>query len=88
MSGGFFDYKEFHAADVAEQIEQIIAENGRPGHDCYDSHSVSLMREAVTKLREAYIYAHRVDWLLSGDDSSGAFDARLRADLTELHNKG
>jgi hypothetical protein len=40
----------------------------------------------VRKLKEAYIYAQRIDWLVSGDDGEGSFKVRLAKDLRELAN--
>lgn len=42
------------------------------------------MREAVKQLKIAATYAHRVDWLLSGDDDDESFIERLENDLNEL----
>jgi len=42
------------------------------------------MREAIKQLRIAYVYAQRVDWLLSGDDSEETFIERLNEDLNKL----
>lgn len=41
-------------------------------------------RKAVEYLRLAYVYAHRIDWLLSGDDGEETFHERLKQDLEEL----
>lgn len=35
-------------------------------------------------LRLAYIYAQRIDWLLSGDDGEDSFRKRLKEELGEL----
>lgn len=40
---------------------------------------------AVQKLREAQVYAHRVDWLLSDDDGEESFLRRLKEDLSKLN---
>ena len=39
---------------------------------------------AVVMLRQAEVYAHRIDWLLSGDDSEESFMKRLVKDLNKL----
>lgn len=39
------------------------------------------MKKAVDVLKTAYIYAQRVDYLISGDDSEGSFLKRLKEDL-------
>ena len=35
-------------------------------------------------LKKAYIYAQRVDWLLSGDDGNESFIERLTEELNKL----
>lgn len=44
------------------------------------------MREAVTQLRKAAVYAQRVDWFLSGDDSEERFIERLSEELGDAKN--
>lgn len=39
---------------------------------------------AVQKLKEAEVYAHRIDWLLSGDDGEENFLKRLKEDLKKI----
>ncbi len=41
-------------------------------------------RKAVRLLRQAEVYAQRIDWLLSGDDGEEAFHERLKKDLEAL----
>jgi len=43
------------------------------------------MREAVKQLRIAAIYAQRIDWFLSGDDSEESFIERLDEELNEIN---
>jgi hypothetical protein len=43
------------------------------------------MKEAVNVLRVAQIYAHRIDWLFSGDDGEESFLKRLDEDLEKLN---
>lgn len=43
--------------------------------------------ESVYALKKAAIYAQRVDWLLSGDDSEESFEKRLREELAELESQ-
>lgn len=39
------------------------------------------MKEAYRQLRIAEIYAQRVDWMISGDDSEETFQERLQEEL-------
>jgi hypothetical protein len=43
--------------------------------------------EAVNIIRKAYVYAHRIDWLVSGDDSNETFMKRLDDELYDLSKK-
>lgn len=45
---------------------------------------IEKFKEAVYHLRLAEAYAHRVDWLLSGDDGEDAFLRRLTEDITNI----
>jgi hypothetical protein len=45
------------------------------------------MRQAVYYLRIAKVYAHRVDWYLSGDDGEESFISRLENELSNLTSK-
>ena len=53
---------------------------------CYEPKTIEKFKEAYRKLKEAYIYAQRIDWLLSGDDGEDSFHKRLKSDLEELEN--
>jgi len=35
-------------------------------------------------LRQAHVYAQRIDWLVSGDDGEDSFHRRLKHDLEKL----
>jgi len=88
MSGGLFEYKQYAIEDMIDSIEREIKHI-----DEYIQKESTDVRESVLeklnltieKLKEAQIYAHRVDWFLSGDDSPSSFLTRLNEDL-EKHN--
>lgn len=48
----------------------------------YPDEVIEEFKEAVKYLSIAYVYAQRVDWLVSGDDSEESFMERLKKDLT------
>ena len=50
----------------------------------YPPEVIEQFKIAVKKLREAQVYAHRVDWLLSSDDGEESFLRRLKEDLSKL----
>ena len=53
-------------------------------HYLYPDEVIEKFKEAVAMLRKAEIYAHRIDWLLSGDDGEESFIKRLKEDLEKL----
>lgn len=53
-------------------------------HYEYPPEVIEQFKVAVKKLREAQVYAHRIDWLLSDDDGEESFLRRLKEDLRKL----
>lgn len=92
MSGGFFSYYQYHIDHVANDIEQLLVDNysteknewGDPKGRNYSEETMDQFRVALMLLRAAYVYAHRIDWLVSGDDSEESFHSRLADDITKL----
>ena len=108
MSGGAFEYQQYHIEEIADSIEQEIIEAGReipkeiwaknhwygsPFDDSdrtypsYEKKTIDIMKRAVYVLRMAYIYAKRVDWMLSGDDGEETLVKRLDEELKALKAK-
>jgi len=52
-------------------------------HYRYPDEVMEKFIEAVRLLRQAEVYAHRIDWLLSGDDGEEQFLRRLNQDLND-----
>ena len=85
MSGGHFDYDQYHIGEIADAIELLIEYNlHKDEHGCYSAETLDRFVEAVKALRIAEVYAHRVDWLVSGDDGEDEFHYRLQLDLKEI----
>lgn len=80
MSGGHFDYKQFHINDIAESIAEYLKHNKYE----YSYDTRHNFRQAIYTLRLAAICAQRIDWLLSGDDSEEDFHTRLEEECNEL----
>ncbi len=88
MSGGTFDYRDYMIKEFADQIDQTIRDNGKEDdwgykYD-YSEEVLNEFRIAVNLLNKASIYAHRIDWLLAGDDGEESFLSRLKEDLNKL----
>ena len=43
-----------------------------------------IFKDGIELLKEAEIYAQRIDWYLSGDDGEDSLVSRLQSDLDEL----
>lgn len=101
MSGGRFEYIQYRLDDVADDIQREIEKSGRKmtkeeqKEGYYDTDTyyeyppevIEKFKEAVSIIRKAGIYMHRVDWLLSGDDGDDTFLERLKNDLDESNNR-
>lgn len=57
---------------------------GETNHYAYPQEILEKFKEAVYVLRQAEVYAHRVDWFLSGEDSEENFLRRLNEDLNKI----
>ena len=116
MSGGYYEYAQYHINDIANAIEEYI--NGysldeedindyiksrwledkekeyirknkhtKPNPFDYNKETIKELKKGLAILRKAYIYAQRIDWLLSGDDGEESFHKRLKEELGNLKNK-
>ena len=92
MSGGHFSYKQHTLLDMADDIgSQILSNDSTEKNEWGDSlgnqyspETIAEFGKAVKALKMAYVYAQRIDWLLSGDDGEDSFHIRLQAQLKEL----
>jgi hypothetical protein len=92
MSGGHFDYKQYEMNMIANEIEQMVKNNGRKkvdewGHPMYPSYPPEIIerfKDAVYVIRKGAVYAQRIDWLVSGDDGEDNFLDRLNHDLSKV----
>lgn len=98
MSGGRFDYKQWHIKEIADHIQyeldiqgkEIPEEyqwGGQTHHTTHREDVQEVMKTAVKKLREAYIYAQRVDWYLSGDNGEDTLMSQLKEELDNLNKQ-
>lgn len=86
MSGGYFDYQQFAVSELEHSIEQFLKKTDLPEYHQFSEHTLSEFRVALALLRKARIYAHRIDYLLSSDDSEKSFHERLKEDLENESN--
>jgi len=101
MSGGHFDYNQRRIQYIIENIEEEIERNGKkieyePGINRgeweleynyeYPKDIIAEFKKGIYLLKQSYIYAQRIDWLLSGDDGEDSFRERLKEDLKEIEH--
>jgi hypothetical protein len=91
MSGGRFDYLQYRFSEIVDSIEKEIRNN-----DCvsnpedwwepnyFSDETLDEFKKAVEYIKKAQVYAHRIDWLLSGDDGEETFHTRLAEDLEKI----
>lgn len=85
MSGGHFDYKQYHIDDIVSKIEYLIETNDEANEwgnsRGYLEETLAKFKEALTTLRRGAIMAQRIDWLVSGDDGEESFHQRWEEEL-------
>lgn len=85
MSGGHFDYNQSVITHIADEIEKLITSTE---YGDYPEAVKFEFSRGLVHLKLGFIYAHRIDWLVSGDDSEESFYARLKSDLKEVMGDG
>ena len=91
MSGGHFNYAQSRIEwEIAQPLWNEICKNEiRPDWvakedwegQLWSDETIKEFHEALEALRKAYVYAQRIDWLLSYDDGEDTFHERLAHDL-------
>lgn len=92
MSGGHFNYLQYRIGEIADEVAELIRDNDitertawgeRIGYG-FTAETIAEFRKGLKALREAEVYAQRIDWLVSGDDGEDNFRRRLADDLAKL----
>lgn len=91
MSGGFFDYKQYQLSEIEDSINELVRSNDDESLDewgyrkgrAFTDETIHEFKKAAEYLKLAQIYAQRIDWLISGDDSEETFHERLKKELKE-----
>lgn len=81
MSGGRFNYDQYRIQGIADHVEDEIIRAEEREHS---AEIVDAMKRGREALLVAQVYAHRIDWYLSGDDGPESFLARLQSDLAKI----
>ena len=71
-----------------EEKEYIIKnKHTMPNLYKYNKETIKEFKKGLAILKKAYVYAQRIDWLLSDDDGEESFHKRLKEELDNLKNK-
>jgi hypothetical protein len=92
MSGGHFQYQQWQIGNIADEVEQLIIDNDSDEKNQYGDvkgchftpETIEEFKRGLEILRQAHVYAQRIDWLVSGDDGEDSFHKRLKNDLDKL----
>ncbi len=92
MSGGHFNGDQHKIGQIADAVEHLIEINDDEETDsngykigyCFSQDVIEKFKEAVHTLRQAAVMAHRIEWLVSGDDGEDSFLRRWDEDLSKL----
>lgn len=96
MSGGYFDYAQYHIPGIIDRIQEAIEGNdvkpeGYPDKywkgQIYTPETIADFHQCVRLLRIAMAYIKSIDYLLSGDDNEHYYHERLREELKALREK-
>ena len=78
-------YIRDHDLDDSEKEYVRINKHTEPNRYDYKDEVVEKMKEGLDIIRKAFVYAQRIDYLLSGDDGEKSFLNRLQKDLDKLN---
>lgn len=89
MSGGTFDYAQHNILNIYEDIQSYINNQGKETeygdkYEIFEPEVLKRLEDAIECLKKAYVYAHRVDYYLAGDDGEESFLRRLKEELDKL----
>lgn len=80
MSGGHFDYKQYNIGYIADEIENVIANNETKDEYgfsySFKLETIAKLRYTVEQLRISERLAKEIDYLLSSDTSEDTFCER------------
>lgn len=83
----FADYEWDTFEVIVKEITEEVYLN-KDGNEIiyrdYLPETIQELKTAVKLLKKASIYANRIDWLFSGDDSEDTFHKRLKIELSKL----
>ena len=81
------NYFKNYLLDDEEKEYVIKNKHTLPNSYKYSKETIKEFKKGLAILKKAYVYAQRIDWLLSADDGEESFHKRLKEELDNLKNK-
>ena len=81
------NYFKNYLLDDEEKEYVIKNKHTLPNSYKYSKETIKEFKKGLAILKKAYVYAQRIDWLLSGDDGEESFHERLKEELDNLKSK-
>ena len=81
------NYIKNYLLDDEEKEYVIKNKHTLPNSYKYSKETIKEFKKGLAILKKAYIYAQRIDCLLSGDDGEESFHERLKEELDNLKSK-
>ena len=82
---------EYYIEDnwLENEEKEYIIKNKHTLPNCreYSEETIEEFKKGLDILRKAYIYAQRIDYLLSGDDDEKLFHERLKEDFEKYYSQ-
>jgi hypothetical protein len=86
MSGGYFDYTQYHLLDIIEKLVELIDNKGFKEYK-YSDETIIKFRKALHIVSQAEVMIQRIDWLVSGDDNESSFHERWNEELDSIKSQ-
>ena len=81
------NYFKNYLLDDEEKEYVIKNKHTLPNSYKYSKETIKEFKKGLAILKKAYVYAQRIDWLLSADDGEESFHERLKEELDNLKIK-
>ena len=78
-------YIKDHWLENEEKEYVLKNKHTLPNSYGFSKETIKEFKKGLAILKKAYVYAQRIDWLLSGDDGEESFHKRLKEELDNLY---
>ena len=75
--------------EIKNEEKEYIIKNKHtlPNSYGFSKETIKEFKKGLAILKKAYVYAQRIDWLLSGDDGEESFHERLKEDFEKYYSQ-